>query len=498
MAHLRSVLLATADAGLVASARQAFNATDDYRLVICATEKEAAERLQEIDVHLFVCDADLLGAGPANVVVSARVSQPRISRVVVASPERAAAGWVIARNAAAYLSLLKPVPAEQIALVAKRALELNELSRRHRLLSREMKISMDDDIFGEVQPLSVRGGFSQFEKLVFASPRMAELAAEARQAAATELPVLIHGETGTGKELLARAIHYNSQRMNSPMHVQNCGGMSDDTLHSELFGHVRGAFTGAIADRLGLFRAADGGTVFLDEISEVSPGFQVSLLRFLQGGEVKPLGSDKLQTADVRIIAASNRPLEAMVEAGQFRRDLYYRLKGFALQIPPLRERREDIPVLAEYFLEKYAGVVGRRVVGVTKDALIKLGAYDWPGNVRELETEMRRMVAIADQGGYISSRHLPPAFSTVRAQPAGGPAGPRRRDPEGAGGDAGAKAGRGGAGEEPLEPEPRRRGARPVAGGAREQDQALRAAGGLKSAPLATGEECKAALQAP
>ena len=419
MTHQQTVLLATSDDGLIATMREALVAQDDYRLVVCGSEKEATQRLQDIAVHLFVCDADILGPGPSNVVVSTRVSQPRVSRVVVASPDHAEAGWAVARNAAAYLFLLKPVPPEQIALVVKRALELNELSRRHRLLSREMKISIDDDIFGEAQPLSVRGGFSQFEKLVFASPRMAELAAEARQAAGTELPVLIHGETGTGKELLARAIHYNSQRMNSPMHVQNCSGMGDDTLHSELFGHVRGAFTGAIADRLGLFRAADGGTVFLDEISEISRSFQVSLLRFLQGGEVKPLGSDRLHTADVRVIAASNRPLEPMVAAGQFRRDLYYRLKGFSLQIPPLRERREDIPVLTEYFLEKYAGVVGRRVVGVTKDALSKLAAYDYPGNVHELETEVRRMVAIAEQGGYISSRHLSPALNAVQPRAA-------------------------------------------------------------------------------
>ena len=192
--------------------------------------------------------------------------------------------------------------------------------------------------------------------------------------------------------------------------------MSDDTLHSELFGHLRG-FTGAVSDRLGLFRAADGGTVFLDEISEVSASFQVSLLRFLQEGEVKPLGSDKLHYADVRIIAASNRPLRQLVEEGQFRRDLYYRLKGFELQIPTLRERPEDIPALTEFFIEKYAGVVGRRVVGVTKDALEKLEAYDFPGNVRELETEIRRMVAIAEQGGYLTVRHLSPVFDRVQAK---------------------------------------------------------------------------------
>ncbi|MET4315714.1 sigma-54 factor interaction domain-containing protein [Bradyrhizobium sp. RT4b] len=154
------------------------------------------------------------------------------------------------------------------------------------------------------------------------------------------MPILIQGETGTGKELLARAIHYNSPRKTSPLLVQNCGGMSDELLHSELFGHKRGAFTGAISDRLGLFRAGDGGTVFLDEISEVSPSFQVSLLRFLQVGEVKPLDSDKTQTCNVRIIAASNRPLRTLVAAGKYRQDLYFRLKGSELEVPPLRERQ--------------------------------------------------------------------------------------------------------------------------------------------------------------
>jgi two-component system response regulator HupR/HoxA len=158
--------------------------------------------------------------------------------------------------------------------------------------------------------------------------------------------------------------------------------------------------------------------VFLDEISEISPNFQVSLLRFLQEGEVKPLGSDKLEHADVRIIVASNRPLEALVEAGKFRRDLYYRLKGFALHIPALHERPEDIPVLAEFFIEKYAGVVGRRVLGITESALAKLKAYAFPGNVRELESEVRRMVAVAEQGGYISERHFSEVLKNVSVVP--------------------------------------------------------------------------------
>ena len=412
-----TVLLISADGRVHDDVARALGVDPGYRLIICRSESAAATRLHEIEAHLIICDADLIADLAANVLVDARISHPQVARVLLGSAEAPEHCAQVARRAATYLYVLKPAPADLIRLLAKRALELSELSRRHRVLSRELKISMDDDIFVESEEFSVKGGWSQFEKLVYVSAKMAELCAQAKQAARTELPVLVQGETGTGKELLARAIHFNSKRMNSPMHVQNCGGMSDDTLHSELFGHVRGAFTGAISDRLGLFRAADGGTVFLDEISEISPSFQVSLLRFLQEGEVKPLGSDRLSHADVRIIAASNRPLYELVERGEFRRDLYYRLKGFELEIPALRERPEDIPALTQFFIEKYAGVVGRRVVGITKDALEKLEAYAYPGNVRELETEIRRMVAIAEQGGYIAARHLSPVFEMVRTR---------------------------------------------------------------------------------
>lgn len=409
-----SVLLVSADPKLVSEARKALSGDHDYRLVICGNEKDAITRLDELHVHLVIFDFDLAKGKEAEVLSRARIFHPHAVRLLIGSGQDAKKLSAIARHTAVYLFALKPVPADLILLMTKRSLELAELSRRHRLVSRELKISMDDGIFEEPKAISVKGGWSQFERLVYVSEEMDALCREAKQAAQTELPVLIQGETGTGKELLARAIHYNSQRMNSPMHVQNCGGMPDDTLHSELFGHVRGAFTGAVASRLGLFRAADGGTVFLDEISDVSPSFQVSLLRFLQEGEVKPLGSDKIEKADVRIIAASNRPLREMVERGEFRRDLYYRLRGFELSIPPLRKRPEDIAPLAQFFVEKHAGVVGRRVVGITQDALAKLKAYRFPGNVRELESEVRRMVALAEQGGYISTRHLSALFDEV------------------------------------------------------------------------------------
>ena len=424
MATEHTLLLASADPVLHAELRAALAGESDYRLIVCRTEADLTARLNDVQAELVIVDFGLIADEARNVLLDARISHPQVARVVICAPAAAERCSGLARRAAAYLYLIKPVPRQQLRMVASRALEMGELSRRHRLLSRELKISMDDEMFTAGQVLSVDGGRSQFEKLVYVSSKMADLCAEARVAAPTGLPVLIHGETGTGKELLARAIHFNSTRLDSPMHVQNCGGVSDDMLHSELFGHVRGAFTGAIADRLGLFRAADGGTVFLDEISEISPRFQVSLLRFLQEREVKPLGSDKVQHADVRIIAASNRPLYQLVERGEFRRDLYYRLKGFELLLPPLRDRPEDIAVLTQFFVEKYAGVIGRRVIGVAQDVLARLQAYRFPGNVRELETEVRRMVAVAEQGGYIALRHLSSVFDHVPARPEPLPAG--------------------------------------------------------------------------
>jgi two-component system response regulator HupR/HoxA len=214
--------------------------------------------------------------------------------------------------------------------------------------------------------------------------------------------------------LLARAVHAFSNRRNNLFLTQNCGALPDELLQSELFGHKRGAFTGAISDRLGLFPAADGGTVFLDEISDVSPTFQVSLLRFLQEGEVKPLGIEKTHKCNVRIIAASNRPLKDLVEAGKFRRDLYYRLRGFELYLPPLRERVEDISVLAEHLAHRYAESLGRKIPGITLEVMRRLKAHHWSGNVRELENELRRMVALAENGEFLALKHLSEELAAV------------------------------------------------------------------------------------
>ena len=387
-----------------------------YKVLVAKSATEARSLVGDAHVDLLMMD-DGQGFDGCAFLAQLRVSNPEIVRILVLA-ETSERGREVVSQASVYQYLRRPLDIEQASLVVKRGLEARELARRHRLLSREFKISADSSILSLGQGHHLRPQSQRFEKLVYASEKMNELCELAKIAAKTELPILIQGETGTGKELLARAVHYNSKRHTSPLLVQNCGGLPDELLQSELFGHKRGAFTGAVSDRLGLFRAGDGGTVFLDEISEVSPSFQVSLLRFLQDGELKPLGADRTITANVRIIAASNRPLKALVAAGQFRRDLYYRLKGFEFEVPALRARPKDIPALAEFFAAKHGEATGRRILGISASALDKLVAYDFPGNVRELENEIRRMVVMTGDGQYLTAQHLSPAIRDAVAPP--------------------------------------------------------------------------------
>lgn len=379
----------------------------DYQVIAVASVKDAIHVLEEQTIDVIISDLQMSELTGMDLFMRARVSQPEAIRVLIAEDANFKDMVRIINDAAVYQFLPKPWHPDQLLLLVRRALESRELARRHRYLSRELKFT---DHAMQKHPDGMTTLLRQsyeFDKIVFASERMLEVCNLARRAAATELPILIQGETGTGKELLARAVHQFSGRNNFPFMVQNCGALPDDLLHSELFGHKRGAFTGAISDRLGLFPASDGGTVFLDEISEVSAPFQVSLLRFLQEGEVKPLGSDKTRYCNVRIIAASNRPLREMAEQGLFRRDLYYRLRGVELTLPPLRERVEDIMVLAEYLTRKYAESIGRKIPGISHEVIRLFQSYDWPGNVRELENELRRMVALADSGEFLSFDHL-------------------------------------------------------------------------------------------
>jgi two-component system response regulator HupR/HoxA len=395
---------------------EALDDRNGYKVLVARSAAETRTIVADAHVDLLMID-DAHGFEGCELLSKLRVSNPDIVRVLVLS-ESSDRAHEASSKASVYQFLRRPLDEEQACLVVKRGLEARELARRHRLLSREFKLSDHSSLLALGHSQHMHPQSQRFEKLVYASDKMSELCELAKTAARTELPILIQGETGTGKELLARAIHYSSTRHGSPLLVQNCGGLPDELLQSELFGHKRGAFTGAVSDRLGLFRAGDGGTVFLDEISEVSPSFQVSLLRFLQDGELKPLGSDKTITANVRIIAASNRSLKSLVANGEFRRDLYYRLKGFELEVPPLRVRQQDVPVLAEFFAAKHSEAMSRKILGISQSALEKLMAYDFPGNVRELENEVRRMVAMTNDGEYLSSRHISQAILDTAPRP--------------------------------------------------------------------------------
>jgi transcriptional regulator with PAS, ATPase and Fis domain len=247
------------------------------------------------------------------------------------------------------------------------------------------------------------------------------------KAAGSSIPVLIEGETGTGKELVARAIHAVSTRGRGAFVAVNCAALPETLLESQLFGHRRGAFTGAERDRVGLFEAANGGTIFLDEIGEMAPAMQVKLLRVLQEGEITPLGDTRPRAVDVRVISATNRCLTDEVEGGRFREDLFYRLSGFPIALPPLRERKEDIPVLAERFVTGAAHKHRKRIPGIDPAALDCIQQFDWPGNVRELQNEIQRAVVLAEDGEAIGLRYLSPRVRgavVMTAEPAPAPPG--------------------------------------------------------------------------
>jgi transcriptional regulator with GAF, ATPase, and Fis domain len=259
-----------------------------------------------------------------------------------------------------------------------------------------------------------RTGGSQDVRIVGESRAMGELFRQLDKVVDTRVSVLVQGETGTGKELIAAALHQRSKRREKLFVAQNCAAFPENLLESELFGHKRGAFTGATDDKKGLFEVADGGTLFLDEIGEMPLSLQAKLLRALQEGEIRPLGGANVRRVDVRIVAATNRDLDVEVKAGRFREDLLYRLKVFPIRVPPLRERRDDIPLLAKHFLERYSREFGKPVDGFDDEALAILGAYDWPGNVRELENEVQRLVIQVDSGERIAPEILSPRVRQV------------------------------------------------------------------------------------
>jgi PAS domain S-box-containing protein len=274
-------------------------------------------------------------------------------------------------------------------------------------------------------------GRSSYFRLIGRNPRMLQIYDMIEHLADNDVTVLIAGESGTGKELVAHAIHYRSHRSGGPLVRVNCAALAETLLESELFGHAKGAFTGAVRDRIGRFEEANGGTIFLDEIGDISMPVQQRLLRVLQERELERVGESRTRPLDVRVIAATHRDLRRLVDEGRFREDLYYRLHVVSIELPPLRERREDIPLLVQHFVEKLNASMHRQVAGVSQELLERLLAHDWPGNVRELENAIQRAMVVA-RGRTLRLNHLAPGMAWARSAASGAAAPPPSgRQPE-------------------------------------------------------------------
>jgi two-component system response regulator HydG len=297
---------------------------------------------------------------------------------------------VAAMNDGAYSFIEKPLDLNHFRAQVNRAAERASLQKQNQVL-RDQLIEQ-----------------SGFEGIIGKSAVMQKVLSTARQVAASDIPVLIMGESGTGKELIARAIHQNSQRRKNRLVALNCAGLSESILEDELFGHVKGAFTGAQNDREGRFEHADGGTLFMDEIGDMPAAMQAKLLRVLENGEIVRLGSNEPIKVDVRLISATNRKLDEMVAERQFREDLFFRIKGVTLTLPPLRERREDIPLLVHYFVQEFAEKYHKELEGIAPEAQQYLMSYGWPGNVRQLRTAIENMVVLSP-GKLLVPESLPP-----------------------------------------------------------------------------------------
>ena len=372
---------------------------DEDFAILTATDADGARALlerQEVDVIL--CDQRMPGLTGVEFLREVRERWPDTVRIVISGytdSEDIIAGI---NQAGIYQYILKPWVPDHLLQTVRGAAEARTLQHGLSRLELELRNGAAPLRAKSQSRLAQARSVFDFERIVRAAGSPLDgLCDMAARVARHDLSVLILGESGTGKELMARAIHYASPRLAGPMVVENCAAIPDTLLESELFGHKRGAFTGAVDDHIGLFQRAHGGTVFLDEIGETSPAFQVKLLRVLQEGELRPVGSTRSIPVDVRVIAATHRELEADVRAGRFREDLYYRIASITLAMPPLRERPGDIVPIADHLLADVAAELGLPPSSFDDDSRALLMAYPWPGNIRELRNEIARALALAD-----------------------------------------------------------------------------------------------------
>jgi DNA-binding NtrC family response regulator len=361
---------------------------EGYAVETAADGFKALARYDEGGADLVLTDLKMPGMDGVELMGKLREKDAELP-VVVMTAFGAIETAVAAMQAGATHYLTKPLNADELVLVLARALAARELRRE----AAQLKTLVSERY--------------RFENIIGNAPEMQEVFKSIAQIAPSRATVLIGGESGTGKELVAAAIHQRSPRKDKPFVRLHCAALAESLLESELFGHERGAFTGADRRREGRFEQADGGTLFLDEIGDITPSTQVKLLRVLQERELERVGGNQTLTVDVRVIAATNRDLKQLVADGKFREDLYYRLNVINIALPPLRRRRSDVPALAAYFLEKYARENGKSIESFSDEALARLDAYSWPGNVRELENVVERAVVLAE-GRRIEAAHLP------------------------------------------------------------------------------------------
>jgi two-component system response regulator HupR/HoxA len=369
-------------------------------------------------VQIVLCDQRMPDMPGTEFLKLVKQSWPDIIRMIISGYTDAEDIIMSINEAGIYQYITKPWQPQALILTLQNAARLFALQRENQLLAVELKVSSDraEQIMAQ-RKQSLKRSYQCDDGVVrSADSPMNAVCDKLRQVAPYDVTVLLTGESGTGKELAARALHYNSLRWNKPFVVENCAALPDELLESELFGHKRGAFTGAVESHVGLFERADGGTVFLDEIGDISPAFQVKLLRVLQEGEVRPVGDNRTRQVDIRVIAATNRNLMEEVRAGRFREDLYYRLSAIAIHLPPLRERWMDIPPIAEALLKRSMDKLGKKVAGLSEETIDCLAAYHWPGNVRELQNEIQHILVMAEERREIPAALLSPHI--LRAAP--------------------------------------------------------------------------------
>jgi Nif-specific regulatory protein len=359
-----------------------------YDALGVGTVQEAVDEIGRDRYDMFLTDCNIPGVDALRTSDEARKINPDMAVVIMTSFGTIETA-VKAIRAGAYDYLAKPIDLDQLVVLIERVSERRDLIRENAEL-KEMLIER-----------------YKFDEIVSTSHAMEEVLNMAARVAASSATVLLRGESGTGKELIAKAIHYHSPRANAPLIKVNCAALPETLLESELFGHEKGAFTGATARRIGRFEAADRGTLFLDEIGELTSGMQVKLLRVLQEREFERLGGNKTIKVDVRVIAATNRDIEKAVKDGAFREDLYYRLNVVSVVIPPLRERKEDVPGLLDFFIKKYNRENNKGITGITAETRDLLMRYGYPGNVRELENIIERAVVLSKKG-VITTNDLP------------------------------------------------------------------------------------------